>query len=49
MELDKSHADPVKKLMWSGLLAGMGAVVSIVATRAAGAVWRRVFDEEPPE
>lgn len=49
MELDTRRSDPVKKLMWSGLLAGMSAVVSIVATRAAGAVWRRVFDEEPPE
>jgi len=39
----------MKKLMWSGLLAGVSALVSIVATRTASAVWRRVFDEEPPE
>jgi len=39
----------MKKLMWSGLLAGVSALVTIVANRAASALWRRVFDEEPPE
>jgi hypothetical protein len=43
------EGDPVKRLMWSGLLAGMGAVMTMVTQRAAAAVWRRVFDEEPPE
>jgi hypothetical protein len=41
--------DMVKRLMWSGLLAGLGALSSIVAQRAASVVWRRFFDEEPPE
>jgi hypothetical protein len=48
----KSHSfrnDPIKKLMWSGLMAGTSTVVAVVANRAASAVWRRVFDEEPPE
>ena len=39
----------VKRLMWSGLLAGLSALTGIVAQRLAGLVWRRVFDEEPPE
>ncbi len=39
----------VKRLMWSGLLAGLGALSSIAAQRAAGVIWRRFFDEEPPE
>ena len=39
----------VKRLVWSGLLAGVGAVASIVATRAAGILYRRLFDEDPPE
>jgi hypothetical protein len=39
----------VKRLMWSGLLAGASALASIVATRAAAVLWRRIFDEEPPE
>jgi hypothetical protein len=41
--------DPIRKLMWSGLLAACSAAVTIVANRAASAIWRRVFDEEPPE
>jgi hypothetical protein len=43
------EGDPMKKLMWSGLLAGVTALVSVLANRAAALVWRRVFDEEPPE
>jgi hypothetical protein len=39
----------VKRLIWSGLLAGAAALSSIVAQRAAALVWRRLFDEEPPE
>jgi hypothetical protein len=43
------EGDPMKRLMWSGLLAGVSALVTVLANRAASAVWRRVFDEEPPE
>jgi hypothetical protein len=39
----------VKRLMWNGLIAGLGALAAIAANRAAAVVWRRVFDEEPPE
>jgi len=39
----------VKRLMWSGLLATTGALASILANRLAAIVWRRLFDEEPPE
>jgi hypothetical protein len=39
----------IKRLVWSGLLAGFGALSSIVAHRGASLVWRRLFDEEPPE
>lgn len=41
--------DIVKRLAWSGMLAGAGAIASIVATRAAAFVYRRVFEEDPPE
>jgi hypothetical protein len=41
--------DMVKRLMWSGLLAGLSALSGLVAHRAAALVWRRLFDEEPPE
>ena len=39
----------MKRLMWSGLLAGLSALSGVVAQRVALQVWRRVFDEEPPE
>jgi hypothetical protein len=39
----------VKRLMWSGLLAGIGAVASVATTKLAAVVWRRLFDEDPPE
>jgi hypothetical protein len=41
--------DLVKRLIWSGLLAGLGALSTIVANRIATAIWVRVFDEEPPD
>ena len=41
--------DMTKRLMWSGLLAGVGALSSVVANRVAVEVWRRIFDEDPPE
>jgi hypothetical protein len=41
--------DIVTRLAWSGLLAALGALASIAATRLAAVVWRRVFEEEPPE
>lgn len=39
----------VKRLIWSGLLAGLGAVASIATTRAAAMIWRRIYGEDPPE
>jgi hypothetical protein len=41
--------DIARRLMWSGLLAGFTALSSVLAHRVAGLVWRRLFDEEPPE
>jgi hypothetical protein len=39
----------VKRLMWSGLLAGLGALATIATTRVATVIWVRLFDEDPPE
>jgi hypothetical protein len=39
----------VRRLIWSGMLAATGALASIAATRLAAFVYRRVFDEDPPE
>ena len=41
--------DLTKRLLWSGLLAGVGALTTIVANRVATAIWVKVFDEDPPE
>ncbi len=41
--------DIVKRLAWSGLLAGFGAIASMLTARAAAVVYRRIFDEDPPE
>jgi hypothetical protein len=40
--------DLTKRLMWTGLLAGVGALSSIVANRLATEIWVRVFKEDPP-
>jgi hypothetical protein len=39
----------VRRLLWSATLAGVSALASIAATRLAAVVWRRVFNEDPPE
>ena len=41
--------DLARRLVWSGLLAGTGALASIAAHRIAVAIWIRVFNEDPPE
>ncbi len=39
----------VKRLMWSGLLAGVGAVSTIAASKLAAFIWVKIFDEDPPD
>jgi hypothetical protein len=39
----------VKRLLWSGLLAGTGALATLLAARLSAVLWKRVFDEDPPE
>jgi hypothetical protein len=41
--------DIVRRLIWSALLAGTGAIASIVAARASSIIYRRIFDEDPPD
>ena len=38
-----------KRLLWSGLLAAIGALSSLVANRVATVIWQRAFDEDPPD
>jgi uncharacterized membrane protein len=44
-----SQNEVVKRLMWSGLLAGLGAIASVATMRLATFIWHRVYDEDPPE
>jgi hypothetical protein len=39
----------VKRLLWTGLMAGVGALSTIVANRVAAQIWERVMGEEPPD
>lgn len=39
----------LKRLLWSGLITGLGALATFVSHRAAVKIWERVFEEEPPE
>jgi hypothetical protein len=41
--------DIMKKLAWTGLVAGFGALASVAAARVAAVVYRRIFGEDPPE
>ena len=41
--------DIVKRLMWTGLVAGTGALASVIAMRVSAMIWMRVFGEDPPE
>jgi hypothetical protein len=44
-----SDNDMVKRLVWAGLVAGIGALASIVTTKVAAVIYRRAFGEDPPE
>ena len=39
----------VRRLLWAGLVAGLGALATVATTKAATLIWRRVFGEDPPE
>ncbi|MEJ7717501.1 MAG: hypothetical protein WKF31_05835 [Thermoleophilaceae bacterium] len=41
--------DLVKRLMWSGLLAALGALATVAVQRVGTMIWMRVFDEDPPD
>ena len=44
-----SESPLMKRLLWSGLVAGTGALATLLASRVSALIWKRVFDEEPPE
>jgi hypothetical protein len=38
----------LRKLLWTGLYAGLGAVATMGARRTASSIWRIATGEEPP-
>jgi len=47
--MDLENNDILRRLVWGGLLAVMGALASVAAHRGAAVIYRRAFNEEPPE
>lgn len=41
--------DIFRRLLWTGLVAGLGALATVAANRVAAVIWTRMFGEEPPE
>lgn len=39
----------MKRLIWSGMLAATGALASVLAAKASALLYRRLFDEDPPD
>jgi hypothetical protein len=39
----------VKRLIWSGMLAATGALASVFAAKASALLYRRLFNEDPPD
>lgn len=50
---DTSGPEPgnemVRRLVWSGLTLVTSAIAAMLAQRASAAIWKRAFNEEPPE
>jgi hypothetical protein len=40
--------DMLRKVMWTGLAAGLGAAASLASRRLASQIWRVATGEEPP-
>ena len=42
------HSPLVRKALWSGLYAGLGALATMGARRLASKIWRAATGEAPP-
>lgn len=49
IETRSPETDLIRRLLWSGMLAGVGALSSIITHRVATFIWIRIFKEEPPD
>ena len=47
-EVGKIGDAMVRKILWSGLYAGLAAAATMSARRAATSVWRLATGEDPP-
>ena len=43
------NSEIVRRLIWAGMLAATGALATVAAHRVSEVLYRRVFNEEPPE
>ena len=43
------NSEIVRRLIWAGMLAATGALATVAAHRISEVLYRRVFNEEPPE
>jgi hypothetical protein len=48
-EKQAMQSDILRRLIWSGMLAATGALATVAAHRLSEVIWRRVFNEDPPE
>ena len=48
-EANEMDSEILRRLIWAGLLAATGALATVAAHRLSEVIWRRVFNEEPPE
>jgi hypothetical protein len=39
----------VRRLIWSGMLAATGALASVAAAKVSSLLYRRLFNEDPPD
>jgi hypothetical protein len=44
-----TQSPSVKRVLWSGLQAGIGALATLASTRLARWIWIRLFGEAPPD
>lgn len=42
-------SEMMRRLIWAALLAGTGALATVAAHRLSEVIYRRMFNEEPPE
>ena len=48
-EKQAMQSDIMRRLIWAGMLAATGALATVAAHRLSEVIWRRVFNEDPPE